>query len=109
MLKQGLQQRLLQKLSPQQIQLIKLLQIPTDALEERIKEEMEGNPALEEGMEEDENEEELPATTDENEAVKEEEPSVEGDETELPEAEEEIAEIKEDKEELDDLENGKIT
>ena len=71
MLKQGLQQRLLQKLSPQQIQLIKLLQIPTDALEERIKEELEGNPALEEGLAEEENEDELPATTDENEAVKE--------------------------------------
>ncbi len=37
------------KLSPQQIQLIKLLQLPTDMLEQRIKEELEGNPALEEG------------------------------------------------------------
>jgi len=41
------QQRLLQKLSPQQIQLMKLLQVPTAQLEERIKEEMEENPALE--------------------------------------------------------------
>jgi RNA polymerase sigma-54 factor len=41
------QQRLLQKLSPQQIQLMKLLQVPTAMLEERIKEEMEENPALE--------------------------------------------------------------
>lgn len=48
MLKQGLQQKLLQKLSPQQIQFIKLLQIPTTALEARIKEELEENPALEE-------------------------------------------------------------
>lgn len=40
-------QRLLQKLSPQQIQLMKLLQVPTMQLEERIKEEMEENPALE--------------------------------------------------------------
>lgn len=48
MLKQTLSQKLLQKLSPQQIQLMKLLQIPTVALEERIKEEMEINPALEE-------------------------------------------------------------
>jgi RNA polymerase sigma-54 factor len=40
-LSQGLQQRLLQKLSPQQIQLMKLLQVPTANLEERIKEEME--------------------------------------------------------------------
>jgi RNA polymerase sigma-54 factor len=40
-------QRLLQKLSPQQIQLMKLLQVPTLLLDERIKEEMEENPALE--------------------------------------------------------------
>jgi len=44
---QSLQQKLLQKLSPQQIQLMKLLQVPTANLEERIKEEMEENPALE--------------------------------------------------------------
>jgi RNA polymerase sigma-54 factor len=44
---QSLQQKLLQKLSPQQIQLMKLLQIPTANLEERIKEELEENPALE--------------------------------------------------------------
>ena len=47
MLRQSTQQRLLQKLSPQQIQLMKLLQIPTANLEERIKEELEENPALE--------------------------------------------------------------
>jgi RNA polymerase sigma-54 factor len=46
-LSQGLQQKLLQKLSPQQIQLMKLLQVPTASLEVRIKEEMEENPALE--------------------------------------------------------------
>ena len=46
---QSLQQKLLQKLSPQQIQLMKLLQIPTASLEERIKEELESNPALDEG------------------------------------------------------------
>src|ERR1039457_3723618 len=46
-LSQRLQQKLLQKLSPQQIQLMKLLQIPTAYLEERIKEELEENPALE--------------------------------------------------------------
>jgi RNA polymerase sigma-54 factor len=46
-LHQSLQQKLLQKLSPQQIQLMKLLQVPTAQLEERIKEEMEENPALE--------------------------------------------------------------
>ena len=51
MLNQSLQHRLLQKLSPQQIQLMKLLQVPTVALEQRIKEELESNPALEEGVE----------------------------------------------------------
>src|SRR5690606_27651077 len=47
MLKQNLQQKLLQKLSPQQIQFIKLLQIPTVSLDTRVKEELEDNPALE--------------------------------------------------------------
>jgi RNA polymerase sigma-54 factor len=56
MLKQSLQQKMLQKLSPQQIQLMKLLQVPTIMLEQRIKEELEINPALEEGNEEDDNE-----------------------------------------------------
>ena len=46
-LSQSFQQKLLQKLSPQQIQLMKLLQVPTANLEERIKEELEENPALE--------------------------------------------------------------
>ncbi len=49
MLKQRLQQKLLQKLSPQQIQIIKLLEIPTVQLEQRIKKELEENPVLEEG------------------------------------------------------------
>ena len=44
---QSLQQKLLQKLSPQQIQLMKLLQVPTSILDQRIKEELEENPALE--------------------------------------------------------------
>lgn len=52
MLKQKLQQKLLQKLSPQQIQMIKLLEIPTIQLEQRIKKELEENPLLEEGSEE---------------------------------------------------------
>ncbi len=56
MLKQTLQQKLLQKLSPQQIQLMKLLQVPTVELEQRIKEELEINPALEEGKDEEEDE-----------------------------------------------------
>ncbi|ULQ52227.1 RNA polymerase factor sigma-54 [Flavihumibacter fluvii] len=50
-LSQSLQQKLLQKLSPQQIQLMKLLQVPTANLEERIKEELEENPALEQSDE----------------------------------------------------------
>jgi RNA polymerase sigma-54 factor len=53
MLKQRLQQKLLQKLSPQQIQMIKLLEIPTMQLEQRIKKELEENPVLEEGSVED--------------------------------------------------------
>ncbi len=54
MLKQRLQQKLVQKLSPQQIQLIKLLEVPTIQLEQRIKKEIEENPVLEEGREEEE-------------------------------------------------------
>jgi RNA polymerase sigma-54 factor len=54
MLKQKLQQKLLQKLSPQQIQMIKLLEVPTLQIEQRIKKELEENPALEEGAEEEE-------------------------------------------------------
>lgn len=51
-LKQQFQQRLEQRLSPQQIQLMKLLQVPTMELDQRIKQEIEENPALEEGAEE---------------------------------------------------------
>ena len=50
MLKQNQQLKLLQKISPQQIQFIKLLQVPTASLEQRIKEELERNPALEDGQ-----------------------------------------------------------
>lgn len=56
MLKQNLSQKQIQKLSPQQIQLMKLLQIPTSVLEQRIEEELEANPALEEGLDEPTNE-----------------------------------------------------
>jgi RNA polymerase sigma-54 factor len=58
MQKLGLHQKLLQKLSPQQIQLMKLLQVPTASLEQRIKEELEANPALEEGIDDDINDDE---------------------------------------------------
>ena len=52
MLKQFLQFKLSQKLSPQQIQLMKLIQLPTQAFEQRIKQELEENPALDNGKEE---------------------------------------------------------
>ncbi len=53
MQKLNLSQSLSQKLSPQQIQFIKLLQVPTAELDTRIEEELEINPALEEGKTED--------------------------------------------------------
>ncbi|WP_036827454.1 RNA polymerase factor sigma-54 [Polaribacter sp. Hel1_85] len=52
MLKQSLHYKLLQKLSPQQIQLMKLIQLPTQAFEERLKQEIEENPALDTGKDE---------------------------------------------------------
>ncbi len=51
MLKQSLQYKLLQKLSPQQIQLMKLIQLPTQAFEQKVKQEIEENPALDSGKE----------------------------------------------------------
>jgi len=53
MLKQSLNFKLLQKLSPQQIQLMKMIQLPTQAFEQRLKQELEENPALESGKEND--------------------------------------------------------
>ncbi len=82
MLRQGLHQKLLQKLSPQQIQLMKLLQIPVANLEQRIKEEMQENPALEEGN--DESEEEYKTEEEEETLDKE-------DDEELGEREEDIS------------------
>jgi RNA polymerase sigma-54 factor len=69
-----LKQLLSQRLSPQQIQFIKLLQIPTAELETRIKEEMEVNPALEEGDsddadERDDNSDEAPEADDPNDSL----------------------------------------
>lgn len=55
MLKQYLQFKLSQKLSPQQIQLMKLIQLPTQAFEQRLKQELEENPALEGGKEDSQN------------------------------------------------------
>ncbi len=73
MLKQRLQQKLLQKLSPQQIQVIKLLEIPTMLLEQRIKKELEENPILEEG-------DDIDDKQDQDEEITEEEASKDDDE-----------------------------
>jgi len=78
MLRQSHQQKLLQKLSPQQIQLMKLLQIPTANLEERIKEELEDNPALEFELENDTPEDTYELNDKESETTE-----TEGDEVEL--------------------------
>jgi RNA polymerase sigma-54 factor len=53
MLKQSLNFKLSQKLSPQQIQLMKMIQLPTQAFEQRLKQELEENPALESGKDND--------------------------------------------------------
>ncbi len=55
MLKQQLNFKLSQKLSPQQIQLMKLIQLPTQAFEQRVSQEMEENPALEGGKDQEDN------------------------------------------------------
>jgi len=94
MLRQSNQQRLLQKLSPQQIQLMKLLQIPTANLEERIKEELEENPALES---------ELENNNTEQETYELEETAPEGDEVEGPGEEVELSDDTAEKIDLDDF------
>ncbi len=67
MLKQNLSQKLLQRLSPQQIQLIKLLELPTIQLEQRIKKEIEENPVLEEGhLQEEESKDDLKNETEDS-------------------------------------------
>ena len=65
MLKQYLQFKLSQKLSPQQIQLMKLIQLPTQAFEQRLKQELEENPALEGGKESIDDDFEFDNSTDE--------------------------------------------
>ncbi|WP_424493040.1 RNA polymerase factor sigma-54 [Salinimicrobium sp. GXAS 041] len=79
MLKQQLNFKLSQKLSPQQIQLMKLIQLPTQAFEQRLKQEMEENPALEGGKEEKEEYEDDFS----NEEYQEEDPGNETIETEI--------------------------
>jgi RNA polymerase sigma-54 factor len=80
----GMLQKLQQKLSPQQIQLMKLLQIPVSSLEQRIKEEIQENPALEEGPEGEDEEydanEEDETVADEEEEITETEPDISLDE-----------------------------
>src|SRR5205809_60018 len=93
MLRQSNQQRLLQKLSPQQIQLMKLLQIPTANLEERIKEELEENPALE--FEEDNNAETDTYELDQN--------TSEGDNEDTPAEDVELSNDTAEKVDLDDF------
>jgi RNA polymerase sigma-54 factor len=83
-LKQTQSFRLLQKLSPQQIQLMKLLQLPTLALEEKIKEELETNPALEEDDNTADSEEEL-YSNEESTETEEGEPEVEDFQEKEPE------------------------
>jgi RNA polymerase sigma-54 factor len=98
MLNQKLSQKQLQRLSPQQIQLMKLIQIPTARLEERIKEELEANPALEEGPEQDNAYQEFPEINDM--------PANEAGNDETAEETEAIPEVNENtawEEELEDL------
>ena len=112
--KQTLSQKLQQKLSPQQIQLMKLLQIPTATLEQRIQEELEANPALDEG---DETADLLEGSTENTEEeidyfAQEEEKKEDGEKEEVVEeldrdtseeyAEEEVVSLQEDTVELDD-------
>lgn len=84
MLNQGLHQKQLQKLSPQQIQLMKLLQVPTSLLEQRIEEELEINPALEESRADEYDEENIDANA---ETAEEEEENTEAEEFEAEEEE----------------------
>jgi len=79
MQKLGLNQSLQQKLSPQQIQFIKLLQVPTAELEGRIEEELEINPALEEGEEQEQEKPEEASNESETEEFQEQQSSSEED------------------------------
>ena len=74
MLNISLQHKMMMKLSPQQVQYLKMLQLPTLALEQKIKAELEMNPLLEEGYDEEQEtaqEQEEPATTESAEETKE--------------------------------------
>ncbi|NMH28597.1 RNA polymerase factor sigma-54 [Flavobacterium silvaticum] len=86
MLKQSLNLKLQQKLSPQQIQLMKLIQLPTQAFEQRLKEEMNENPALESGKEEEEYEKDDEYEADSDESFEDDDnESIEADEINIDE------------------------
>ena len=93
MQKLGLFQGLQQKLSPQQIQFIKLLQVPTAELENRIEEELELNPTLEEGA---------PDESSQDDNTPDEEPTAEEPSSEESTQEEEAATTKEDEIDIKD-------
>ncbi|MCF6350074.1 MAG: RNA polymerase factor sigma-54 [Flavobacteriaceae bacterium] len=69
MLKQSLNFKLSQKLSPQQIQLMKLIQLPTQAFEQKLKQEIDENPALDSGKEETQNEDDFSNNEEQNETM----------------------------------------
>lgn len=79
MLKQQLNLKLSQKLSPQQIQLMKLIQLPTQAFEQRLKQEVEDNPALDSGKEKSEESEFEDEFSNENSEETEAEPEIDID------------------------------
>ena len=90
MLHQRQQQRLLQKLSPQQVLVMRLLQQPVLSLEQRIKQEMEDNPALEEASDSEEISDEISDETTPE--------SVDSDEDSFSEEDEDRSELKSDNE-----------
>lgn len=95
MLNLSLQHKMMMKLSPQQVQYLKMLQLPTLALEQKIKAELEMNPLLEEGVDDE--------TPEEQQASEKEEPVVEEvAETAVEKAEEPAKPIKEDEYSIDD-------
>ncbi|MEI6123789.1 MAG: RNA polymerase factor sigma-54 [Bacteroidota bacterium] len=91
MLNQKLQQKLAQKLSPQQIQLMKLMQLPAMAIEQRIKEELEENPALEDPNDE---------LNEQDETINQENADIDSENEETEDIEKEVEEVEKDPEEI---------
>ena len=100
MLNISLQHKMLMKLSPQQVQYLKMLQLPTLALEQKIKAELEINPLLEEGLDE-----EMEVTQDNEDPVKEEESADDA----VAEKLEEEKQVEEDKYTIDDYMNDELS